>query len=50
MDQHVEVIGLYPLVPWRNIRGMRNRIAHGAISRPISRSSGTLCSRRCRSC
>lgn len=29
MDQHAEVIVRYPLVPWRNIRGMRNRIAHG---------------------
>jgi uncharacterized protein with HEPN domain len=29
MDQYEETVSRYPLVPWRNIRGMRNRIAHG---------------------
>jgi uncharacterized protein with HEPN domain len=29
MDQHPEFAGLHPDVPWRNMRGMRNRIAHG---------------------
>lgn len=29
MDQHVEFANLHPEVPWRSMRGMRNRIAHG---------------------
>jgi uncharacterized protein with HEPN domain len=29
MDGHVEFTQTYPEVPWRNMRGMRNRIAHG---------------------
>ena len=29
MDQHAEFASLYPEVPWRSMRGMRNRIAHG---------------------
>ena len=34
--QQAVVIGLYPLVPWRNIRGMRNRIAHGYFETDFS--------------
>jgi uncharacterized protein with HEPN domain len=29
MDQHVEFVDQHPEVPWRSMRGMRNRIAHG---------------------
>lgn len=29
MDQHTEFADLHPEVPWRSMRGMRNRIAHG---------------------
>jgi uncharacterized protein with HEPN domain len=29
MDQHAEFTDQHPEVPWRNMRGMRNRIAHG---------------------
>ena len=29
MDQHPEFVELHPEIPWRNMRGMRNRIAHG---------------------
>jgi uncharacterized protein with HEPN domain len=29
MDQHPEFVAGQPQVPWRSMRGMRNRIAHG---------------------
>ncbi len=29
MDQHTEFAEQHPEVSWRNMRGMRNRIAHG---------------------
>ena len=29
MDSHAEFAQEHPQVPWRNMRGMRNRIAHG---------------------
>jgi uncharacterized protein with HEPN domain len=29
MDDHPAFIEAHPEIPWRNIRGMRNRIAHG---------------------
>lgn len=29
MDIHENFAHLHPQVPWRNMRGMRNRIAHG---------------------
>lgn len=29
MDQYAEFAGQHPQVPWRSMRGMRNRIAHG---------------------
>jgi uncharacterized protein with HEPN domain len=28
-DRHPEVAMQHPEIPWRNMRGMRNRIAHG---------------------
>lgn len=29
MDRHPEFVAGHPQVPWRSMRGMRNRIAHG---------------------
>jgi uncharacterized protein with HEPN domain len=29
MDQYPEFVEHHPEIPWRNMRGMRNRIAHG---------------------
>jgi uncharacterized protein with HEPN domain len=29
MDNYVEFVDANPAIPWRNMRGMRNRIAHG---------------------
>lgn len=29
MDSHAEFAQEHPQVPWRNMRGMRNRMAHG---------------------
>lgn len=29
MDRHAEFVRQHPEVPWRSMRGMRNRIAHG---------------------
>ena len=29
MDQHPEFAAQYAEIPWRSMRGMRNRIAHG---------------------
>ena len=29
MDRYLEFAGAHPAVPWRSMRGMRNRIAHG---------------------
>lgn len=29
MDRYAEFAAQHPEIPWRNIRGMRNRIAHG---------------------
>lgn len=29
MDRHAEFTASHPQVPWRSMRGMRNRIAHG---------------------
>ena len=29
MDRHPEFVAARPEVPWRSMRGMRNRIAHG---------------------
>jgi len=29
MDQYAEFVDQHPGVPWRSMRGMRNRIAHG---------------------
>jgi uncharacterized protein with HEPN domain len=29
MDHYADFVGQHPEVPWRSMRGMRNRIAHG---------------------
>jgi uncharacterized protein with HEPN domain len=29
MSEHAEFVRQYPNVPWRQMRGMRNRMAHG---------------------
>ena len=29
MDQHLDFVAAHPAIPWRSMRGMRNRIAHG---------------------
>ncbi len=29
MDSHEALVQAHPIVPWRGMRGMRNRIAHG---------------------
>lgn len=29
MDRYPDFADTYPQIPWRNMRGMRNRIAHG---------------------
>lgn len=29
MSQYPEFVGRHPEIPWRSMRGMRNRIAHG---------------------
>jgi len=29
MDESPEFVGLHPEIPWRQLRGMRNRMAHG---------------------
>ena len=29
MDRHPEFVAQHPEIPWRNMRGMRNRVAHG---------------------
>jgi uncharacterized protein with HEPN domain len=29
MDRFPDFVAQHPMIPWRNMRGMRNRIAHG---------------------
>ena len=36
MDQHPEFAAKYTETPWRNMRGMRNRIAHGYFDIDLS--------------
>ena len=36
MDQYGDTVDRFPQVPWRNIRGMRNRIAHGYFETDLS--------------
>ena len=48
MDQHPAFVARHPDLPWRSMRGMRNRIA--AISRSIWTWSGKHYAAICRSC
>ena len=50
MDGYTEFTEAHPEVPWRSMRGMRNRIAHGYFDITTSMWCGTPCKRRCRSC
>ena len=36
MDQHPEFAAKYTEIPWRSMRGMRNRIAHGYFDIDLS--------------
>ena len=29
LDEHAELVSRYPKVPWHQMKGMRNRMAHG---------------------
>lgn len=49
MDGYNEFSQMHAQVPWRSMRGMRNRIAHG-FSISTSMWYGTPCRRRCRNC
>lgn len=44
--EHPELLALHPEVPWKSMRGMRNRIAHG-YSIWISMSSGIRSTAAC---
>lgn len=46
MDRHPEFADRHPEIPWRSIRGMRNRIAHGYFDINLE-SCGTRCKRHC---
>lgn len=48
MDGYAEFVQAQSDVPWRSMRGMRNRIAHGDFD--INLDMGTPCNRRSRSC
>ena len=42
MDQHAEFAEQHPQVPWRSMRGMRNRIAHGYFDIDLDVVWGTV--------
>ncbi len=44
MDHYPAAIENYPNVPWRNMRGMRNRIAHGYFEINFEVVWETVCS------
>lgn len=44
MDKHSDFAAAHVSVPWRSMRGMRNRIAHGYFDIDLD-SYGTLCKR-----
>lgn len=48
MDDYSDFTQAHPNVPWRNIRGMRNRIAHGYFDSTLM-WYGIRCKRHCRS-
>jgi uncharacterized protein with HEPN domain len=42
MDQHPEFAAEHAEIPWRSMRGMRNRIAHGYFDIDLAVVWGTL--------
>ncbi len=44
MDQHPAFVARHPDLPWRSMRGMRNRIAHGYFEINLDVVWETLCS------
>lgn len=49
LQSHVDFLDCYPDVPWKSMKGMRNRIAHG-YSTSISSLSGRRHERHCPHC
>lgn len=35
LDEHADFVANYPKVPWRQMKGMRNRMAHGYFDRDL---------------
>jgi uncharacterized protein with HEPN domain len=35
LDEHADFVADYPKVPWRQMKGMRNRMAHGYFDRDL---------------
>jgi uncharacterized protein with HEPN domain len=35
LDEHADFVANYPTVPWRQMKGMRNRMAHGYFDRDL---------------
>lgn len=35
LDEHAEFVTSYPMIPWRQMKGMRNRMAHGYFDRDL---------------
>jgi uncharacterized protein with HEPN domain len=35
LDEHADFVANYPKVPWRQMKGMLNRMAHGYIDRDL---------------
>ena len=36
LDEHADFVSRYPSVPWRQMKGMRNRMAHGYFERDLN--------------
>ena len=35
LDEHADYVANYPMLPWRQMKGMRNRMAHGYFDRDL---------------
>lgn len=35
LDEHADFVVKYPMIPWRQMKGMRNRMAHGYFDRDL---------------
>jgi uncharacterized protein with HEPN domain len=35
LDEHADFVANYPMLPWRQMKGMRNRMAHGYFDRNL---------------